>query len=73
MSRKSFINVWKSTEPGCGCKHEQHEPGKCTQCNCGQSEIVQLHGHNYTTPTRPGSAYYKWSGGRQVGGMFPLD
>ena len=21
------------------CKHEAHEPGKCEQCNCGDSEI----------------------------------
>lgn len=21
------------------CNHAKHEPDKCTQCNCGQSEI----------------------------------
>lgn len=21
------------------CKHSQHEPGRCSSCNCGESEI----------------------------------
>lgn len=23
------------------CKHDEHEPGKCTKCNCGESELVE--------------------------------
>lgn len=50
------------------CKHEQHQPGQCNRCNCGESEVVVSHtrsstlerlvlGHRYgglvkTTPAR---------------------
>lgn len=44
---KFSLNVWatpddepESKDTKCpDCKHDPHEPSRCSQCNCGQSEI----------------------------------
>lgn len=40
MRRRSFKNVARI--PDCQCKHQHgsHLPGKCPNCNCGQSERI---------------------------------
>lgn len=25
------------------CSHKEHQPGRCGNCNCGQSEIAMTH------------------------------
>jgi len=31
------------------CKHAEHEPGRCEQCNCGESDIKHVTGYKVAT------------------------
>ena len=36
------------------CQHAGHEAGECKKCNCGQSELISLHGKRYLAITFEG-------------------
>jgi len=37
------------------CNHPAHIPGACRSCNCGESEIVNLHAYRKSTLDGPDS------------------
>lgn len=39
----SVADLWQRENAMCpDCNHFQHDPGKCSSCNCGESELISL-------------------------------
>jgi hypothetical protein len=33
------------------CNHEDHNAGKCKQCNCGESEVIKSEDTSFSLPS----------------------